>query len=66
MSTSSLLPAAYDGCNPGDPCTCEDCGWRGPAEDLDWISDPSYRLDPGGVVPAGQCPECGALAYLDD
>lgn len=24
------------------------------------------RLDPGGVVPAGDCPECGALVYRED
>jgi hypothetical protein len=29
------------------------------------IADIQERLDPGGVVPAGQCPECGALAYLE-
>lgn len=22
------------------------------------------RLDPGSEVPAGECPECGSLAYL--
>ena len=24
-----------------------------------------HRLDPGGTVPAGECPECGALVYLE-
>lgn len=24
------------------------------------------RLEPGSVVPAGECPKCGAFAYIDD
>jgi hypothetical protein len=28
--------------------------------------DLAARLDAGGVVPAGECPVCGALAYYDD
>lgn len=24
----------------------------------------NVRLDPGGEVPAGECPDCGALCYL--
>ena len=27
------------------------------------IPDLAQRVEPGGVVPAGECPECGALAY---
>lgn len=27
------------------------------------IKDLSQRVEPGGVVPAGECPECGALTY---
>lgn len=30
---------------------------------LEDIPDLAKRLDPGGVVPAGECPKCGALAY---
>jgi hypothetical protein len=30
------------------------------------IPDLLVRLDPGGTVPAGECPECGALVYPED
>ena len=42
---------------------CDNCDWIGPKTKLDTIEDPSSRLTPGGVVPSGQCPKCGALAY---
>lgn len=48
-------------------CECDDCDWIGPESDLRCelgdIPDLCERLDPGGVVPSGECPECGALAY---
>jgi hypothetical protein len=47
------------------PCSCANCDWKGDAEKLDMITDIQERITAGGVVPAGQCPECGALAYLD-
>jgi hypothetical protein len=60
--------------------TCDNCEWTGDEESLGeededgelygrtlhQIHHLADRLDPGGVVPAGECPECGALAYLDD
>jgi hypothetical protein len=36
---------------------CDDCGWKGLEGEL------VVRLDPGGEVPVGECPSCGALAY---
>lgn len=48
------------------PCTCDNCDWTGDAAKLEMIRDIELRLDPGGTVPAGQCPECDGLAYLDD
>lgn len=46
---------------------CDDCGWKGLECEiivkLDLIS--TSRLDVGGEVPSGQCPKCGALAYLE-
>lgn len=50
--------------NLDTPCRCDNCDWRGPASDLDVIEDAQERLDPGCEVPAGECPECGMLAYL--
>lgn len=47
---------------------CDDCGWEGaevdlqtPLGDLKCIGE---RLSPGSEVPAGECPECRALAYV--
>jgi len=43
---------------------CDNCGWTGIGSRLNMISDIEQRLDAGGIIPAGQCPDCGALAYL--
>lgn len=48
------------------PVHCDFCDWTGRAEDTDAIADAHDRLTPGAVVPAGQCPVCRALAYLDE
>lgn len=49
------------------PCKCDNCGETYPsAAALNPISDIDQRLDPGSIVPAGECPSCGALAYYDD
>lgn len=47
--------------------TCGNCGERWKIELLDPISDLEQRLEPGGEVPAGQCPDetCGALCYVE-
>lgn len=47
---------------------CDNCGKRYEHEaDFRYvfpdIPDLRQRLDPGGTVPAGKCPECGALVY---
>lgn len=43
---------------------CDDCGetWR--VDDLDDIERYHERVSSGSTVPAGECPECGALCYL--
>jgi hypothetical protein len=46
------------------PVRCDNCSWTSTAAQLKEINDLSERLSPGGVVPAGECPECGALAYV--
>lgn len=43
---------------------CDNCRLYCAVSELDPIEDLEQRLDPGGVVPAGQCPSCGALSYL--
>lgn len=47
----------------GTPCACSDCDWTGPIEALDAPS--GAVLTPGDASPAGRCPDCGSLAYLD-
>jgi hypothetical protein len=47
---------------------CDNCGCRYPATNklkhvFPDIPDLLQRLDPGGTVPAGECPACGALVY---
>ena len=48
-----------------DMIRCEECGGTWAEEALDPIHDYWSRVDPGGVVPVGQCPNphCGALCY---
>jgi hypothetical protein len=43
---------------------CDNCLLSCSVASLDPIVDLGQRLDAGGVVPAGQCPACGALSYL--
>ena len=44
---------------------CDNCDWSSPDyADLNEIRHYSQRVDVGGTVPAGECPACGALAYL--
>lgn len=47
----------------GTPCACSDCDWKGPVEALD--APDGAVLTPGDASPAGRCPACGSLAYLD-
>ena len=44
---------------------CDNCGWKGKPKINAFADIPNLfeRLDPGGVVPSGECPECGALCY---
>ncbi len=44
-------------------CKCDDCGRHYRSSELRDIADIHQRLTPGGIVPAGECPDCGALAY---
>jgi NTP pyrophosphatase (non-canonical NTP hydrolase)/predicted RNA-binding Zn-ribbon protein involved in translation (DUF1610 family) len=45
---------------------CDNCGEYFDPDELDMITDIQERLTPGGVVPSGQCPECGGLTYQID
>src|SRR5207237_1600410 len=39
---------------------------HGLADETNPVSHLSQRVDPGGEMPVGECPKCGALAYLAD
>lgn len=45
---------------------CDNCDWTGEFTQLNEIKDPHERMDPGCPIPAGECPKCGALAYLTE
>lgn len=49
-------------------CYCGNCGWKGTekglASSLFEIDSLSERITPGDEVPVGECPKCGALAYI--
>jgi hypothetical protein len=42
---------------------CDNCGGTWEEDDLHPIKDYFERVEPGGTVPSGECPECGALCY---
>src|ERR1700694_5816874 len=48
-----------------DTIHCENCDRTWSEEDMDQIRHYWERVEPGGVVPVGQCPDpdCGALCY---
>lgn len=58
-----LDESSWRGLSDEDRCECDDCGWRGSADDLNSIHHVHERVGEGETMPAGQCPECAALAY---
>jgi hypothetical protein len=46
-----------------DPCSCSNCDWSGPADALSGVVDAD--LTAGDASPAGRCPDCDCLAYLE-
>lgn len=45
------------------PNECDDCGKKFTDEELKEVRHLSMRVDPGGTMPSGECPKCGALCY---
>ena len=43
---------------------CQDCEWTGGRDEVESYRDFWDRVEPGDVVPAGDCPKCGAFAML--
>jgi len=42
---------------------CDGCGAFVLGKSLLPIQDIEQRVEPGGMVPSGECPDCGALCY---
>ncbi len=42
---------------------CDNCSQEHKAAALKGIDNLFERLEPGGVVPSGECPDCGALCF---
>lgn len=42
---------------------CDDCQSIDNATELHEVKDLLQRVEPGGMVPAGECKNCGALCY---
>lgn len=53
-----------------DVFTCGNCGavyyYEGEFVPLEDIEGLAARLDPGGIVPHGECTTCGAFVYKSD
>lgn len=47
----------------GAPVACDNCDWTGSTDDV--VISISLALFAGEIVPAGACPHCGALAFLE-
>lgn len=46
--------------------SCANCEWTGLRSEADSeIKDYFQRVEAGGEVPAGECPECGCLCYIE-
>lgn len=51
------------------PIHCDNCNWGGDLDGEDYVvlghvEDLEVRIEPGREVPAGECPDCGALVYM--
>ena len=47
-----------------DLAECDNCDWKGRSEECEDIRDFWSRVEPGDIMPAGDCPECGAFCFL--
>lgn len=58
--------------NTAAPATvyqCPDCDWTGTLDDINGLHHLHHiheRISPGELVPAGACPECGAMIEVED
>lgn len=45
---------------------CRSCEWKGLEYSLNLLDNAHERVVPGELMPAGQCPDCGALVSVAD
>ncbi len=45
---------------------CQNCDWRGDPAECRPLQDVLDRVDPGEVMPIGECPECGCVCHFSD
>jgi DNA-directed RNA polymerase subunit RPC12/RpoP len=63
-------PEEFDDEHPEEPgdervAACQDCGKKWPTAALYPVRDAGQRVAPGEPMPAGECPECGALCRFE-
>lgn len=46
------------------PVSCASCDWTGDEGETIFLRDAVERVAPGEIMPAGECPQCGAVAHL--
>lgn len=56
--------AANGSSEAGQLAECGNCGGVWKLDELRGFENFLARVEPGGEVPAGDCPECRAFAYL--
>lgn len=60
----ALFPLADARTVESESAECANCGRSFHVDDLNHeVKHLHERVDPGGAMPAGECPECGALAF---
>lgn len=47
-------------------CTCNACKWEGKITEINNIINIEERLTAGGIIPAGECPQCRNLVYINE
>lgn len=59
----AIAAAATDAFSSFDLCRCDNCGLVYTDETVHPVKHLEMRVESGGVMPSGQCSECGALCY---
>lgn len=44
---------------------CQNCDWRGDPAECRQLRDVFDRVDPGEVMPVGECPECNCACHYN-